>query len=76
MEKKAISAPEKNADSPRQMKTAIKSMGGLACSDQAMTGGSACSYQDRRTNDEGVWNQKMLRGIDSLTRACIDDAMS
>ena len=76
MEKKAISAPEKNADSPRQMKTAIKSIGGLANSGRAATGGSACSYLGRRRNDEGVWNQKMLRGIDSLTRACIDDAMS
>jgi len=50
-------------------------MGGLANSDRAATGGRACSYLDRRRSDEGVWNQRKLRGIDSLTRAYIDDAM-
>jgi hypothetical protein len=32
MEKKAISAPEKNAESPKQIRTAIKSIDGLTSS--------------------------------------------
>jgi len=54
MEKKAISAPEKNADNPRQIKTAIKSIGGLACSGRASTGDSARSdYFISRTDYGG-----------------------
>jgi hypothetical protein len=40
MEKKAISAPEKNADSPIQIRTARKSIGGLAYSSRASAGNS------------------------------------
>ena len=37
-EKNAISAPEKKAESPMQIRTAIKSIDGLTCSDREDTG--------------------------------------
>jgi hypothetical protein len=78
MEKKAISAPEKNADNPRQIKTARKSIvGGLAYSSRASAGGRDRSGYLISSIDYGEeWNQKMLRGINSLGRHFIVNAMS
>jgi hypothetical protein len=60
MEKKAISAPEKNADNPKQIKTARKSIGGLAYSSRASAGDRARSgYLISRTDYGGEWNQKV-----------------
>jgi hypothetical protein len=60
MEKKAISAPEKNADNPRQIKTAIKSINGLACSGRARgRGRPSVSHLVRKTAYEEERIQKM-----------------
>jgi hypothetical protein len=77
MEKKAISAPEKNADNPRQIKTAIKSIGGLANSSRASAGGRARGgYFISGTDYGGEWIQKVLRGINNLAIEFIEDTMS
>ena len=76
MEKKAISAPEKNADSPKQIRTAIKSIDGLTSSGVAEKGSSCVEdYKVLQTGFWGDWNQKILRGIHNKAKILIVNEM-